>query len=277
MIGDWTRELQTGGKLVQGAGDQAGVKVATQDGLKPGTINNYLGKLVAVLNWCAKPTVGLLDKVPEVEMIDFDDEEVIPLEQAQFDALILACSSRRLQRFLHLLVGTGARWASEMMKLTWDRVDLSRNSGATIKFGSLNARTKTGKSRTIVVADYFRDILVEMRTELQQAGVYSETGPVFMINDQGEWKAWKNPTSGFETAREKAGISEDFTLHGLRHTHAAWMLKDGMLIQDLSKFLGHANIQTTDKIYGHLKAIDVEIGAALMQKRFASAPVALAA
>jgi integrase len=56
----------------------------------------------------------------------------------------------------------------------------------------------------------------------------------------------------FVYAKGKAGLPEDFTPHSLRHIFASVCLASGIPITDVSKWLGHRNIQTTFGIYGHL-------------------------
>lgn len=56
----------------------------------------------------------------------------------------------------------------------------------------------------------------------------------------------------FNRARDKAGLPASFTPHSLRHIFASICLSRGVPITDVSKWLGHRNIQTTFGIYGHL-------------------------
>lgn len=52
-------------------------------------------------------------------------------------------------------------------------------------------------------------------------------------------------------ARTK-GLRKTPRPHDLRHTHASWMLAEGISVYDLSKRLGHKSTNTTEQIYGHL-------------------------
>jgi integrase len=56
----------------------------------------------------------------------------------------------------------------------------------------------------------------------------------------------------FWKAGEAAGLPASFTPHTLRHTFASVALASGIPITDVSKWLGHRNIQVTYGIYGHL-------------------------
>lgn len=56
----------------------------------------------------------------------------------------------------------------------------------------------------------------------------------------------------FNKARDAAGLPKSFTPHMLRHQFASACLAGGIPITDVSKWLGHRNIQVTYGIYGHL-------------------------
>lgn len=62
--------------------------------------------------------------------------------------------------------------------------------------------------------------------------------------------------------------------HGLRHTHASWMLADGMDIRVLSERLGHSDPAFTLRIYTHVTKQGRAIGRALLAKRAALLPLA---
>lgn len=56
----------------------------------------------------------------------------------------------------------------------------------------------------------------------------------------------------FNRARDDAGLPQDFTPHSLRHQFASVCLAGGVPITDVSKWLGHRDINVTFAIYGHL-------------------------
>jgi len=51
--------------------------------------------------------------------------------------------------------------------------------------------------------------------------------------------------------RRRAGLPENVTFHGLRHSSASLLLSQGMSIADISKRLGHSTVNTTAAIYLH--------------------------
>lgn len=61
--------------------------------------------------------------------------------------------------------------------------------------------------------------------------------------------------TGWQKAIDKAveaGLKKDPRPHDLRHTHASWLLSEGVPENVVSRRLGHANIGTTTKVYGHI-------------------------
>ena len=70
----------------------------------------------------------------------------------------------------------------------------------------------------------------------------------------------------FNAIANACGIS-DVRFHDLRHTHATHLLTSGVPIHVVSARLGHASIQTTVDVYGHvLPASDMEAGL-VMERR----------
>jgi integrase len=56
----------------------------------------------------------------------------------------------------------------------------------------------------------------------------------------------------FRAGRRLAGLPDDYATRALRHTFASVALASEVPITDVSKWLGHQNINTTYAIYGHL-------------------------
>lgn len=56
----------------------------------------------------------------------------------------------------------------------------------------------------------------------------------------------------FVNGKKNAGIDDGVVLHGLRHSHATWLINNGVNIVAVSKRLGHADIETTLRRYTHL-------------------------
>jgi integrase len=73
----------------------------------------------------------------------------------------------------------------------------------------------------------------------------------------------------FERAAKAAGL-EGFNPHQLRHCFASVALASGIPITDVSRWLGHRNIQTTFETYGHLLPDSWESARAALDAEFES-------
>jgi site-specific recombinase XerD len=81
------------------------------------------------------------------------------------------------------------------------------------------------------------------------AGKTDETA--FFVNVKGTRLSGNMIYERLQQLKEKAGIIKDIGLHTLRHSIATHLLKDGMKIEMVSRFLGHSSLEST-QIYTHL-------------------------
>jgi len=267
-ISAWADSMLKSG-LLEHHGKGVWVPSATK-GLKPRAINAYLSCLRAVLKRCAQDDWGFIATAPVVKMVKGKKKKVRFLEPEEANALIVAAlpdrsantDSLHLQQLIRFLLGTGAR-KSEALSLTWRNVNLTSNSNASVHF----ADTKTDEPRTVPVGDTLRDMLIEMKREQTKLGYTGKR--VFVYFVRGEWLEINGVGSSFVTARTKAGLGDDVTLHTLRHTYASWMLQDDVDLKKVSELLGHASINMTADTYGHLLPKHLESSVNVLEKRMA--------
>ncbi|GAA0925862.1 hypothetical protein GCM10009560_27570 [Nonomuraea longicatena] len=81
----------------------------------------------------------------------------------------------------------------------------------------------------------------------------------------------------FAAAVKAVGLPEGFTPHDLRHAYVSMQLADGIPITDVSRFIGHKNINITYAIYGHLVDEAWDRALEVMQARFDATPAVAAA
>jgi integrase/recombinase XerD len=73
---------------------------------------------------------------------------------------------------------------------------------------------------------------------------------VFRSDKSKIWK--KQHTSLFRRSVSKAKLPQEFVFHGLRHTYASDLVKQGVPLELIARQLGHADVKTVSATYGHL-------------------------
>jgi integrase len=170
----------------------------------------------------------VLTIVPRIKLEKEPEGRIRWLESDEEARLLTACAESDNQSLLAIVtiaLETGMRY-SEIMGLTWERVDLSR--------GVIRLEiTKSGRRRE-----------VPMR-QVVYNGLAGLPGPR-------EGRVWPDQSirTAWETAVERAKL-DDFHFHDLRHHFASWFMMRGGSLLALSKILGHAKVSMTEK-YAHL-------------------------
>ena len=151
---------------------------------------------------------------------------------------------------------------SEVLGLKWDSVDFE-NKLVTIKHTVVRTnrivekdRTKTDSSfRTFPMSKEIENLLLNLREEenknrLKYKENYTENDYIFKWPDGTMF----NPdqiTRRFVGLLKKYGLPP-IRFHDLRHSCASLLMSKGFQLKDVQEWLGHADIETTANIYGHL-------------------------
>lgn len=213
-------------------------------GVSDSTINRETALLSAAINYANRewdwvlpnPAKGRKLKEPEgrVRWISRVEAETL-IHEAGKDRL----AGRWLPDFIRLALNTGAR-KEELTGLEWRRVDLQTG------LIYLEAHhTKAGKRRSIPLNRTAREALL---ARARFRAEYCPDSPWVFCDTKGRRVA--NPRKGFESACKRAKI-EDFRIHDLRHTCAAWLVTAGVALAEVRDLLGHSTVMMTEK-YAHL-------------------------
>ena len=163
-----------------------------------------------------------------------------------------------------LALYTGMR-PGEVLGLCWDDVDLVegtvsvRHTMHRRKGAVYLGPPKTGTSqRSVAVSTEVVQVLRELEEPanywwLRRSGREAVPVDFRQVCARADGKIltedfWRN---AFHSVLRHEGLKE-IRLHDLRHTHASLLLLDNVPVIVVSKRLGHADIQTTINLYGHL-------------------------
>lgn len=215
--------------------------------------------------------------------------EVDPYTREEADRLLEAARGDRLEALYVLAVTTGMR-LGELLALTWRQVDLGslENRGAaslriieTAKHDA-HGRWTVGKTKTrasrrrIELIPRTRLALLrhqaQQRTERDEfertagAGAWQKTDLVFTTTVGGLLDEGNVGKRSYKALLTRAGLPYRH-FHTLRHTCAALLLADGVPLYKVSALLGHASINITANLYGHLAKSEYERDASNTMER----------
>lgn len=177
-------------------------------------------------------------------------EEAVFLSVADYNALYNAIADR-WKPLVAFLVGSQCR-LSEALALTW--ADLNRDTDPpTVRVMKAWKRnpdgpavigtTKSRKGRRTVA------LWPALVKELGKPGRAKD---LVFCNEDGSRISRSTFRNAWERAIKTSGIGVHPRIHDLRHTGASWLIADGVPLPFIQQRLGHANIQTTVGVYGHL-------------------------
>lgn len=159
-----------------------------------------------------------------------------------------------------IAIYTGFRYA-EIVGLTWDCIDFNNQ---TIKINkTLNptldphrfTETKNPQSkRTIAINQKLIDALKEwqrIQTDYYTENNLTNNMNLVCVNDQLKTIFDNSCNQTLKRILKKLNC-KNVSLHGLRHTHASFLLAQGISIYYISQRLGHKNYTTTLNIYSHI-------------------------
>jgi len=177
------------------------------------------------------------------------------------------------QAFLLFLALTGLRWG-EAAGLRVRDVTLSPEEGRPylevrtalkrVKGGTVLGLLKSRAARRRLTIPYALVPVIEQAIEGKDLDKQVFTSPQGRRLHHGN--VTRNLTRAISRARAAGSDLPDFTLHGLRHSCAAWLLSAGRTPYQVSRQLGHETEATTQKYYGHLVRSEFDANADALQE-----------
>lgn len=245
-------------------------------GLAPSTIGKVHWLLSGMYRWAVRIGAASGNPMPSVRRPKPIPHEAVAYDEAQMrviaDALIdiMSCDSAdKAARFLRNValaayssLRTGARCGEALSMPRKNSV--GRRGGRSVRIDSTIVEdpvkgvfrqgfTKGKKARNLSVVS--EDMEIFRAHVAWQDGTYigSPCGslPLCCVDDVSYMRPSK-VSAAFSDIRDRLGLPKDTSFHTLRHTHATWLLYQGMDIRTVMERLGHAKITTTLELYAHV-------------------------
>lgn len=172
----------------------------------------------------------------------------------------LACNTP-LEAIIYLTINYGFR-RSEISALKWDAIDFKEKTitikEARVKFGNetITKKPKSESSRRVLpLIDHVEDYLKILRKRQKQLKLkhgenYYDLGYV-CCRDNGQPFPTDYISHKFKELLEKNNMHL-IRFHDIRHSTASYLLKYGVPLKMIQKWLGHADFGTTANIYSHV-------------------------
>jgi len=256
--------------------------------LAPKTINNTLGTLVVCLNAAIKEKLMVMNPALEVPKLPAAHIERDYLRLQEIPLYLDSCSEV-YRPLAELLIGSGLR-ISEALGLQIGDLELEESGGVIVVYRSRKKRkvgsTKSDRFRSVEIGPGLSKVLreqVALRNTMEggdQLDALLYVMPVRVRkSDHGRWKgdgdgkALDRTTVSrdwHKATLEDAGL-RDMPLHALRHTAAAAWLAGRNSLRYVQQQLGHGDIRTTERYYGHLERNVLAAGAKATEEAIARA------
>jgi integrase len=241
------------------------------EGLAPATINNIKAVTSSIFSFACEE--GLLTTNPAVKLGKFiqktDKKEKISFLTKDDASHFLELTRKDFPEYFPFMLcafRTGMR-LGELLALAWDNVDNKRNIIEVRRSysGGYFSTPKSCKVRFVDMSEQLKKVLLEHREsllhrfadQLPQCKVESDDKSREVIHLVFPNKYGK-PMDGanlkhrvFYKIIQKAGVLH-FRFHDIRHTFASLLLQQGESLHYVKEQMGHASIQTTVDIYGHI-------------------------
>lgn len=198
------------------------------------------------INW------GMLTSNPfnKVKQFTTPQKERIIFEQHELQNLLelIGTTNQRIKNIVIFAINTACR-LNECVNLQWSDVNLEKRT-ITIRNKS-NFQTKTGKIRLLPISDGLLALFMQMLQGKDGIVNLPEPNKYVFVKENGLYKYDKSYISKkFKSYIRKAGLSEKYCFHCLRHYAITMMLRATGNIYLAKEFAGHSSLAVT-QIYAH--------------------------
>jgi integrase len=253
------------------------------------TVNNALGTLVVCLNGAVEDGLIAANPALRVPRLPAAHIERDYLRLHEIGGYLDSCSEV-YRPVAEVLIASGLR-ISEALALRVGDLELESSGGVIVvyrsrKRGEAVGSTKSDRFRAVEIGPLLSEVLrhhLARRGEAtagEQAKAHVFVMPVrARKREPGRWEGEGagEPMDRTTISRDwhKAALQDaalrDMPLHALRHTAAAAWLSAGNSLMYVQRQLGHSDIATTERYYGHLERHVLAAGAVATEEAIARA------
>lgn len=215
---------------------------------------------------------GVIQRNP-AKLVKFRRDEFMPPPVWSADEakrFLRVSDAHRWAALWRLALDSGMR-ESELLALRWPCVNFDRGTvlvERSFAWIGGQAKEKSPKSRkgtrTIQITADTLTLLNVHREKMQRAGLDVNRGLVF-CNASGRWIRNSSIYDAFQILVRDAGLPKTRP-HAMRHTMATLLLSHGVSPKLVSERLGHEDVMTTLRTYGHVLAGDHGVAVGMLSK-----------
>ncbi len=197
----------------------------------------------------------------------------------QLKSLFEAIQGDPLAPLIQVTAMLGLR-RSEVIGLQWDCVDFDKNlltirrTVSRVTKTVAKDKTKNASSRrSFPLTEELRTLLLQVKAEQEENRLLLGKA-YFASNRVFTWSTGKPFSPDYVSAHFAALLRKHnlphIRFHDLRHSCASLLLNQGFTLKDVQEWLGHADIQMTANIYGHLDVQRKQTMAEMLAGRLSS-------
>jgi integrase/recombinase XerD len=205
-------------------------------GLSEMMVNHHVYALKLFFNWLEE--LQLIEENPmsalQFEKPTSKSHEVLTREE--ITSLYETCTTLKERAILHVYYGCGLR-RDEGMKLNVSDVQF-KNRMLYVREG------KGGKIRAVPMTEKVSE---ELKAYCYQERKTKPSELAFLINQCGTRLHGQDANKVLKRLCKAAKINKEISLHSLRHSIATHLLEGGLSVEYVREFLGHANLETTQR------------------------------
>lgn len=196
------------------------------------TLDKYRSYICWFFSWAHSEEYILRNPAKSIKAIKYETKERQALTQMEMEQLRSGCQSLRDRAILELMYSTGCR-VSEMAGLKLNDINWSDSTVHLFGKGKKHRNSYLNARATLALRAYLKT-----RTDSSDALIVTERAPYRAMSKEAIEAIMRKIS-------ERSGIGRKVTPHIIRHTTATIAVNAGMPIEDVSKLLGHASVNTT--------------------------------